>query len=302
MKCGCKHETAQQAIRVFESAVKDLQPEQFEFSASGPRFLVPPTDMEMSQWFSAPPLVAQSGAVAAAAAQAQRIAAAALAKAAIPPEKACWIQTVLNKAEGEGLVVDGVYGQLTRQAIRRFQGRHSLQVDGIVGQRTETALVQAALNSAAQASLVPVDGVMGGNTRQEVIRFQSRNQLVPDGIVGPKTRAAMVAALGGRCVAPRRVSVLRPPTLRPGKPTTVACNKQEYERQVNQCVENAKKCVTAAYEDLGLELLGCLTSGSPAAIAVCEAKAVAKNLLALRRCRDSLVPCDQAAKRATNCP
>jgi peptidoglycan hydrolase-like protein with peptidoglycan-binding domain len=298
MKCGCKHETAKQAIRVFESAVNELQPEQFEFSASGARFLVPPTDMEsiheeVSQWFSEPRLVAQGGAVAAAAARAQRIAAAALAKGAIPLEKACWIQTVLNKAEGESLAVDGVYGQLTRQAIRRFQGRHSLQVDGVVGPQTETALVQAALNSIAQASLVPVNGVMDGKTRQEIKQFQSRNNLVPDGIVGPKTRATMVTALGGQCL-------LRPQS---GKPlrsaqwyqVPSACNKAEYERRGNLCIADAETCLKQASYDMALSEVAC--SGNP----VCMAAEGAKYLLALQRCRDALNACYEAARKATNC-
>src|SRR5205823_3908331 len=51
----------------------------------------------------------------------------------------------------------------------------------------------------ARVSLVPIDGMMDARTRQQIQRFQSGKNLVRDGIVGPKTRAAMVSALGGRC-------------------------------------------------------------------------------------------------------
>ncbi len=131
----------------------------------------------------------------------------------ISPEKVCWIQNVLNKAMGENLVADGIYGPLSRGAVRRFQARHALLVDGVVGPQTETALIQAALNHIAQASLVPINGVMDAKTRQEILRFQSGKSLVADGIVGPKTRAAMVTALGGQCI-------VRPPSaIKPRKPS-----------------------------------------------------------------------------------
>ncbi|MFU0799403.1 MAG: peptidoglycan-binding protein [Xylanivirga thermophila] len=37
----------------------------------------------------------------------------------------------------------------------------------------------------------PVDGIFGPRTRAAVIQFQLDNGLVPDGIVGPKTYAAL---------------------------------------------------------------------------------------------------------------
>jgi len=149
-------------------------------------------------------LVARRGIAAKALPLAQQVAAAANAsipspKAGISPEKVCWLQNVLNKANTENLAEDGIYGPASRAGIRRFQARYALTADGIVGQRTETALVQAALNQIAQTSLVEINGVMNAQTRQEIQRFQAQRNLVRDGIVGPKTRAAMVLALGGRC-------------------------------------------------------------------------------------------------------
>lgn len=52
-----------------------------------------------------------------------------------------WIQSSLNQILGISLVVDGIMGPQTRNAIRRFQQLAGLQVDGIVGPKTEAALV-----------------------------------------------------------------------------------------------------------------------------------------------------------------
>src|SRR4030095_4421982 len=95
------------------------------------------------------------------------------ARPALSTEKTCWIQTVLNKASGENLVPDGLYGPKTRAAVGRFQARSGLSANGIVDARTNTALIQIGLNQIAQASLVPIEGVMDARTRQETIRFQA---------------------------------------------------------------------------------------------------------------------------------
>ena len=207
------------------------------------------------------PLVAKTGAAAAVAAQAQKVAA--YARAAISAEKTCWVQTVLSKAESENLNADGIQGPLTRGAIRRFQARNSLSVDGIVGPRTETALVQTALNSLAQASLLPANGVVDARTSQEIKRFQARQELVPDGIVGPRTRGAMVVALGGRCVGPAPSSRTKPAKPAQWVQTKSSCNKADYARRVNQCIEDSKKCFIAAHEVLALAAAACLATRRP---------------------------------------
>jgi peptidoglycan hydrolase-like protein with peptidoglycan-binding domain len=54
-----------------------------------------------------------------------------------------WVQAALNRTIGAGLVVDGISGSMTRSAVRSFQTRQHLAVDGIVGPLTEATLVRA---------------------------------------------------------------------------------------------------------------------------------------------------------------
>ena len=54
-----------------------------------------------------------------------------------------WLQWQLNKAAGEKLAVDGIFGALTKAAVLRFQKKKGLVQDGIVGPKTRTALKKA---------------------------------------------------------------------------------------------------------------------------------------------------------------
>jgi hypothetical protein len=177
--------------------------------------------------------------------------AAARAKPAIPPEKVCWIQIVLNKTSGENLEPDGLYGPRTREAARRFQGQYGLSVDGSVGPQTTTALVQIALNQIAQASLLPVNGISDEKLQQEIKRFQSQRKITPDGIVGRHTRAAMVLALGGQC---------RMPAPAPGRPKSkengdgsTTCNEVEYARLEKHCGAQAIRYIVNSAIQFGAD-------------------------------------------------
>lgn len=101
-----------------------------------------------------------------------------------------------------GISVDGIYGPQTRAAVRAFQAKHGLVADGIVGPKTRRVLFGRGDRAAAfirawwvvpvqKALRVQVDGLYGPQSRAAVRAFQARKGLVVDGIVGPKTLAAL---------------------------------------------------------------------------------------------------------------
>jgi peptidoglycan hydrolase-like protein with peptidoglycan-binding domain/DNA invertase Pin-like site-specific DNA recombinase len=124
------------------------------------------------------------------------------------------IQRQLRSAGEVPGPVDGRFGPLTEFAVRRFQVRERLAVDGVVGPRTETALgrsrallrrgagygdadgaarvraLQRRLHSVG-ASPGPVDGRFGPLTEAAVREFQSQQRLAADGVVGERTRGAL---------------------------------------------------------------------------------------------------------------
>ena len=132
------------------------------------------------------------------------------------------LQRLLN-GHGASLTIDGIFGPATDAAVRRFQSQNGLSADGIVGPLTKSALygsptraldlrtacglllrgssgscvtqLQKLLNSKG-ASLV-VDGTFGSATDSAVRSFQSSHGLVIDGIVGPKTKAALYGSSSG---------------------------------------------------------------------------------------------------------
>jgi peptidoglycan hydrolase-like protein with peptidoglycan-binding domain len=133
--------------------------------------------------------------------------------------------------------VDGRFGPLTEVAVRRFQDRQGLAVDGIVGPLTATALRrEAALIApgagysephgsarvrALQRRLLragerpgPVDGRFGPLTEVAVRRFQDRQGLAVDGIVGEATGGML--ARRSAAPAPERPQARAP---RPEGPT-----------------------------------------------------------------------------------
>ena len=153
-----------------------------------------------------------------------------------------WLQSSLNQILGLRLRVSGVMNSTTREALRDFQQREGLPVDGIAGPETEKALIEARARTGSDplnrpgpqvpeeeldidldlshleleeevqrnsrayirwvqnslnkimGSRLAVDGISGTMTRSAVRSFQARQDLVVDGIVGPQTEQALIAA------------------------------------------------------------------------------------------------------------
>jgi hypothetical protein len=111
--------------------------------------------------------------------------------------------------------IDGIAGPMTRRAIRRFQRSRGLAVDGVVGPRTRAAFGRRFGGPVFGARLIKrgqvgfdvsvlqfllarrglplsLDATFGPATERAVRRFQRRVALGSDGIVGRRTRAALV--------------------------------------------------------------------------------------------------------------
>jgi peptidoglycan hydrolase-like protein with peptidoglycan-binding domain len=124
--------------------------------------------------------------------------------------------------------IDGIRGPQTNRAIRVFQRRHGLAVDGVVGPRTRAKLgklgrplfgkrmirrgmvgwdvsVLQFMLGRRGARPGGVDGIFGRSTLGAVKRFQSHRGLLADGLVGPATRHALKSgAPARRAVKPPR--------------------------------------------------------------------------------------------------
>jgi len=76
------------------------------------------------------------------------------ASSGLPSEYVRWVQSCLNQYLGLQLPVDGIMNAATRSAIRSFQERRGLRVDGLAGPSTEEALRTAckAVSPAAPAA------------------------------------------------------------------------------------------------------------------------------------------------------
>ncbi|MFG2627426.1 peptidoglycan-binding protein [Streptomyces sp. NPDC048473] len=108
--------------------------------------------------------------------------------------------------------VDGSFGPATQNAVMAYQSTHGLTADGVVGDRTWTALLSAGPATplkqghsgdgvkrlqrsltAALGSTVGIDGSFGPTTATAVRGYQASRGLTADGVVGADTWAALQA-------------------------------------------------------------------------------------------------------------
>ncbi|HYW22020.1 MAG TPA: peptidoglycan-binding protein [Nodularia sp. (in: cyanobacteria)] len=109
-----------------------------------------------------------------------------------------------------GVEPTGYYGSTTTRVVRKFQARNNLRVDGIVGPQTRNAIFRngnqggvggpvtlslgargSAVSEVQRALGVEPTGYYGSTTTRVVRKFQARNNLRVDGIVGLQTRNAI---------------------------------------------------------------------------------------------------------------
>lgn len=119
----------------------------------------------------------------------------------------------LLRANGHNVPLNGTFGMTLERAVRAFQKRKQLAVDGSVGPQTWGALVvtvqrgnrgvavcavQNELNLRQRAGTtggVTADGVFGSETDRAVRAVQKDLGLLVDGVVGPKTWAALAGGM-----------------------------------------------------------------------------------------------------------
>ena len=104
-----------------------------------------------------------------------------------------------------GVPADGDFGPATETALKAFQDKHHLAVDGVAGPDTfmemglsELVLLAqgaqgATVKKLQQALGVGADGDFGPGTEKAVRAFQQAHGLDVDGIAGPETLAKMPA-------------------------------------------------------------------------------------------------------------
>lgn len=117
------------------------------------------------------------------------------------------VQTWLNAIYKSGLIVDGIFGNLTKKALVKAlqtelnkQYNANLVIDGIFGNKTKTAIRN--ISNGAKGNITKIlqgllicngystngfDGIFGNGTTSAVKSYQSKYALTVDGIAGKET-------------------------------------------------------------------------------------------------------------------
>ncbi|MFB9180886.1 peptidoglycan-binding protein [Dactylosporangium sucinum] len=116
------------------------------------------------------------------------------------------LQGNLNTVMKSGLTVDGQFGPLTDAAVRAFQSKYRLEVDGIYGPKSAAMMKAALAGKATPVKPTPkpptgalvVDGIFGPSTCAALQRALNKHgaSLVVDGSMGPLTNRALQKYLG----------------------------------------------------------------------------------------------------------
>ena len=116
----------------------------------------------------------------------------------------------LLRSHGISVTVDGQFGSQTHSAVRTFQSRNGLYVDGIVGSQTWPKLVRYLTQGASGAAVsglqvqlrknghtVAVDGQFGPQTASAVKAFKTRVGLTANSVADTATWRELVGRANG---------------------------------------------------------------------------------------------------------
>lgn len=139
------------------------------------------------------------------------------------------LQQVLQNLGYFDATATGLYGEITENSVRRFQGDRGITANGLVGATTLGYLLSSFSNPSTPTPSVPlvpsnsilslnsyspevgllqqrlqqlrlyfgpINGFFDINTQQAVIRFQQANNITPTGQVGPTTQAFLFPGQG----------------------------------------------------------------------------------------------------------
>lgn len=122
-------------------------------------------------------------------------------------ERVIAIQYLLNDQIKAGLATDGIYGPKTTAAVKAFQKKEKLPMDGIVGPMTYPKLVVTIKHTqrsdavaGAQHNLkyaygykdLTVNGYFGAKMVADVMNFQKKFKIGPNGVVNTSTWNAII--------------------------------------------------------------------------------------------------------------